>query len=414
MRFFSNEAKDNEETSAPEVPQQRAGSPWEHGPADSTEQQPPAPQPTAFGASTVGGAVAASAAAGDTRAADGRTDRVTDAASGVADDRIVTDDRTVAFDSGARTTDDRIHDDRIDDGRIDDGRIDEDRIHEGRIHDDRIDADRIHDHVDGRTGDHIDDRTVPIDQDKTVPIGERTDAGRHSDEDPVDLALEDKGTSDDPKPAFATSHTATDTDTGTGAGTGTDTGSGTGIGTDRETSKVGKADADSDATAHSEANAHSEADTDSDKSEKSDTLHDTEADRIDPDRSKVDELAAGQAADGAIEDKGTFDDPEVVDGTDTDQATPVAATGISGPAPFFPTAETQTLKERWRDVQLRFVDDPKGATGEAAQLVDEAVDKLTTALRDQRGSLAKGTEDTEALRVELRAYRDILDRLLGL
>ncbi|MFC4072178.1 hypothetical protein [Actinoplanes subglobosus] len=93
---------------------------------------------------------------------------------------------------------------------------------------------------------------------------------------------------------------------------------------------------------------------------------------------------------------------------------PVAATTASGPLPFFPAADTQPLRDRWREVQLRFVDDPKGATGEASSLVDEAVDKLSTALREHRGSFSKGTDDTEALRVELRSYRDILDRLLGL
>ncbi|MEU4158057.1 hypothetical protein [Actinoplanes sp. NPDC026670] len=99
-------------------------------------------------------------------------------------------------------------------------------------------------------------------------------------------------------------------------------------------------------------------------------------------------------------------------------ATPVVAPAetpaASGPLPFFPAADTQPLRDRWRDVQLRFVDDPKGATADAAGLVDEAVDKLSSAVRDHKGSFAKGTDDTEALRVELRSYRDILDRLLGL
>ena len=95
-------------------------------------------------------------------------------------------------------------------------------------------------------------------------------------------------------------------------------------------------------------------------------------------------------------------------------AAPSSESTISGPAPFFPSSDTEPLRERWRDVQLRFVDDPKKAANEAAALVDEAVDKLAKALREQRGSLAKNTDDTESLRVELRSYRDILDRLLGL
>ncbi|MEU8659981.1 hypothetical protein [Actinoplanes philippinensis] len=151
--------------------------------------------------------------------------------------------------------------------------------------------------------------------------------------------------------------------------------------------------------------------------------------------------------DSALDDRGTFDDPHLKETDATPAALtdsepedrvedepavldepgpapdpvvapvtePVAETPAeSGPMPFFPAADTQPLRDRWRDVQLRFVDDPKGATADAAGLVDEAVDKLSQALRDHRGSFAKGTDDTEALRVELRSYRDILDRLLGL
>ena len=340
MRFFSNDAKDNvddqdaaDQAAKAEVPQQRAGSPWQHGPSEGADRpvtHEPAPQPTAFGASTVGGAVAASAAAGPYDTDGHSTDRVTDASSGIADDR------TVVLDSRPGDRADGVIDDRIDD-RVDrrvDERLDDrvdDRVDDrldsqiddrlGHRVDDRVD-DRLDDRVDDRVDDRLDDadRTVTIDQDRTVPIGERAgdvtpDRHPHDDE-VVDIPLEDKGTFDDPK---VTDETETD--------------------------------------------------------------HSAE-------KTSVEEIVAVPAT--------------------TTEST------ISGPAPFFPTAETQALKERWRDVQLRFVDDPKGATGEAAQLVDEAVDKLTTALRDQRGSLAKGTEDTEALRVELRAYRDILDRLLGL
>jgi CHAD domain-containing protein len=65
-------------------------------------------------------------------------------------------------------------------------------------------------------------------------------------------------------------------------------------------------------------------------------------------------------------------------------------------------------------VQLRFVDSPKDAAAEAAELVDEAVEKLTASLRSQRDGLTNDTEDTEQLRVQLRGYRDILNRILSL
>ncbi|GIE29146.1 hypothetical protein Ait01nite_021910 [Actinoplanes italicus] len=184
-------------------------------------------------------------------------------------------------------------------------------------------------------------------------------------------------------------------------------------------------------------------DTDKKDTDKKDT-HEIDADKRDTDR-----------IDAALEDRGTFDDPHVgepgprdtgtgprdtetgfpdakvgshdakidapvdekvddkVDEKADEKATPEVTTP-SGPAPFFPSADTQPMRDRWRDVQLRFVDDPKGATAEASGLVDEAVDKLSKALRDHHGSLAKGTDDTEQLRVEFRSYRDILDRLLGL
>ncbi|GAA0450084.1 hypothetical protein Aca07nite_43800 [Actinoplanes capillaceus] len=122
------------------------------------------------------------------------------------------------------------------------------------------------------------------------------------------------------------------------------------------------------------------------------------------------------AVDQAVEDRGTFDDPHPTPETDSavDEPRPAAEEPLSGPVALFPGGDVESLRERWRDIQLRFVDDPKVATGEAAGLVDEAVDKLAKALREHRGSLSTGTDETEALRVELRSYRDILDRLLGL
>ncbi|MFC3992340.1 hypothetical protein [Actinoplanes siamensis] len=136
--------------------------------------------------------------------------------------------------------------------------------------------------------------------------------------------------------------------------------------------------------------------------------------------------ATGSAADDADEDRGTLDDPRVVsaDGTSRAEAAEpepepepvvaVAPAAVAGPAAFFPESETQPLRDRWRDIQLRFVDDPRATTAEAAALVDETIEKLTSSLRQHRASLAGGGDDTEALRMELRAYRDILDRLLGL
>jgi hypothetical protein len=167
------------------------------------------------------------------------------------------------------------------------------------------------------------------------------------------------------------------------------------------------------------------------------------------------------AADAALKDDGDFSDPKAVDpvtdkpldsgdsssddsdtdrdgGTDRDSADTAAAVPVVAAVPvaaaatpatdskpgsvtaadlgtLFDADDAQSFHDRWRDVQLRFVDSPKEATSEAARLVDEAVDKLTESLRSQKGALSGDNgEDTEKLRVELRGYRDILNRILDL
>jgi hypothetical protein len=66
----------------------------------------------------------------------------------------------------------------------------------------------------------------------------------------------------------------------------------------------------------------------------------------------------------------------------------------------------QDLRDRWREVQLRFVDDPSGTVDEAQALVDEAVDRYTAVLRDRRQELdswrSGAGQDTEVLRAALR------------
>ena len=77
----------------------------------------------------------------------------------------------------------------------------------------------------------------------------------------------------------------------------------------------------------------------------------------------------------------------------------------------------QAYRDRWRDVQLRFVDDPRGAAAEAGTLVGEAVDAFTAELARQRQELDswQSTEgdDTEIFRVAVRRYRDLLDKIIA-
>ncbi|GAB1692562.1 hypothetical protein [Krasilnikovia sp. M28-CT-15] len=288
MRFFSNDAPESTDDAAPgdrpervqsepvAVPGQRQSSPWSDAPADEardsadrgrlgpdreddpdrTQFHEPGPQPTASGASTVGGVVAASATANPIDDRRDATDRDTDAATGAADDRSVAPgERAVESPSESNTT--------------------------------------------------------------TYPSG----ITGSSHDGPVDVALDDRGAVEDPQ------------------------------------------------------------------------VHDADDDRR-------------PASAPAPEDEGGPRDAKEV--------APVIAPAADQPGTLFAAADTQGLQERWRDVQLRFVDSPKEATAEAAALVEEAVDKLTAGLRSRKDSLGGESDDTEALRVQLRGYRDILNRILGL
>lgn len=122
---------------------------------------------------------------------------------------------------------------------------------------------------------------------------------------------------------------------------------------------------------------------------------------VDPDTATA---AAGAAAAGAGTALAGADRP-------TPGAVPADA------ATLFAPEAAQGFRDRWRDVQLRFVDDPRAAVGEAESLVEEAIEALATALREQRTRLGawqeSGSTDTEQLRVAVRGYRDFLDRVLG-
>jgi len=77
-----------------------------------------------------------------------------------------------------------------------------------------------------------------------------------------------------------------------------------------------------------------------------------------------------------------------------------------------------TFQQRWREIQANFVDDPHETVREADQLADEVVNSLTTALTARKHSLDErwqaDKENTEELRLALRGYRELLDRLIKL
>jgi hypothetical protein len=141
---------------------------------------------------------------------------------------------------------------------------------------------------------------------------------------------------------------------------------------------------------------------------------------VDPATDKPLDAAAGPLDVGTTDDKAADDSvpdenpPPAASPAPVAAAVPVAAAAAKSGGTFFAADDARTFQERWRDVQLRFVDSPKDAAADAAKLVDEAVEKLTATLKAQRDDLTGESEDTEELRVQLRGYREILNRILAL
>jgi hypothetical protein len=101
-----------------------------------------------------------------------------------------------------------------------------------------------------------------------------------------------------------------------------------------------------------------------------------------------------------------------VDAPTRTEAAPAVGEPIAG---LWGEGAVQGYRDRWREVQLRFVDDPPAAVREANLLVEEAVGALTAELSRQQEALRGWSgEDTEELRAVIRRHRDFLDRLLGL
>ena len=74
--------------------------------------------------------------------------------------------------------------------------------------------------------------------------------------------------------------------------------------------------------------------------------------------------------------------------------------------------------DRWREVQARFVDDPRTAVQDGDALVGELMRALAHRFAEQKGALEEqwksgGEPETEQLRPALQEYRSFFSRLLS-
>lgn len=87
---------------------------------------------------------------------------------------------------------------------------------------------------------------------------------------------------------------------------------------------------------------------------------------------------------------------------------------------FMDSKAAEGFRERWHEVQIGFVDDPRGSVGQAEELAAEVLNALSRTLNERKSALDAEwrTEgegpDTEQLRLAIRGYREFFNRILDL
>ena len=151
--------------------------------------------------------------------------------------------------------------------------------------------------------------------------------------------------------------------------------------------------------------------------------------RDDPDPAAEDAVAEDAVAEDAVaEDAAEDAEAESADVPPAPVAEPsadttpadtavVAATPVAADADaLLGSLDAGDIRNRFLDIQAGFIDEPRQAVEEAGRFVDDLLRQVADALQQQRGQLAGATDEasTEDLRLALRAYRQFVDRLLGL
>jgi hypothetical protein len=85
--------------------------------------------------------------------------------------------------------------------------------------------------------------------------------------------------------------------------------------------------------------------------------------------------------------------------------------------PLFSTNEADDFRQRWGNIQVAFVDEPRQAVEDADRLIAQTMKRLAEIFADERQKLEHQWDQgdnvsTEDLRVALRRYRSFFSRLL--
>ena len=142
-------------------------------------------------------------------------------------------------------------------------------------------------------------------------------------------------------------------------------------------------------------------------------------------------VADPDAGDGPHGETVVTESGEARDESDEGAPAPVAEPPAETPAAETPAADVPAaaapggllgsldageVRGRFLDIQAGFIDEPRQAVEEAGRFVDDLLRQVADSLQQQRSQLAGATDEasTEDLRLALRAYRQFVDRLLGL
>ena len=97
-------------------------------------------------------------------------------------------------------------------------------------------------------------------------------------------------------------------------------------------------------------------------------------------------------------------------------ALPGEASSARGDFQVFGPGELEAYRSRWESIQLGFLDDPAGAAEQADAVVGELLGHLSErreALRDELNRRSNQDLDTESMRLAVRNYRSLFQRLVG-
>jgi hypothetical protein len=115
--------------------------------------------------------------------------------------------------------------------------------------------------------------------------------------------------------------------------------------------------------------------------------------------------------DEAVEPEPMIDSAELVAEPVTGSVKPATAAEVV--VGTFEAAAVTRFRERWRELQSDFVDDPARAVRAADDLVDEVIRELAQRKQGLDEQWRDGPDDTEELRVAMREYRSFFDQLLN-